>query len=638
MPDLLFNAPIRIEASATDKPAKVSALCYSGGKMTVPGWSVVAIDLSNLELPAQVPLLVDHESKLAGVVGSGVPTVRDGRLYIDGTLSRSSEAAQKLIAMSADGFEWQASIGCEPIESFTLRENETRTVNGQTISGPARVITSGRLREVSITSIGCDPSTRVAIAAARRSNSSSQGVSFMDFEAYVLAAGFDAANLTDTQRTALEAAYRAENDGARVDAIRGAFSGQYPDLEIEAVRGGWSVDQATAALKSVKLHAARASYGPTQSVSAIDHTQGAERRDVIEAALMGHLGGNPERAYPDHVLQAAHNMRATSLIDLVRAGWDSSNGMPPRNNSELLKASFSQALVSNLLSSVAGKMVEQEWNDAPVLFRQLTKRVNASDFKQHAIVKLTATNSRFEELSETGDIRHGSLGDDSTAITLKTYAKMLALTRNDIINDDLGALSALPEVLVSGCLHEMEWQFWATVLAGVSSGFISDTNGNLVDNALDSSGLSAAVLKMRQQVNAEGLPIVIVPKFLAVGPSNETTADGLVNSLQIVATGSTDTTVPNANVHHRKYVPLVSPHLELAAAGGTAGNWALFAQPTQMGPAAVLYATLDGKTMPTIESADVDFNKLGMQLRGYHDWAFGLHDPRGIVFSSGDGE
>jgi hypothetical protein len=312
--------------------------------------------------------------------------------------------------------------------------------------------------------------------------------------------------------------------------------------------------------------------------------------------------------------------------------------MPPRNNSELLKASFSQALVSNLLSNVAGKMVEQEWNDAPVLFRQLTKRVNASDFKQHAIVKLTATNSRFEELSETGEIRHGSLGDDSTTITLKTYAKMLALTRNDIINDDLGALSALPEVLVSGCLHEMEMQFWSTVLAGVSSGFISDTNGNLVDNALDSSGLSAAVLKMRQQVNAEGLPIVIVPKFLAVGPSNETTADGLVNSLQIVATGSTDTTVPNANVHHRKYVPLVSPHLELAAAGGTAGNWALFAQPTQMGPAAVLYATLDGKTMPTIESADVDFNKLGMQLRGYHDWAFGLHDPRGIVFSTGDGE
>ena len=49
---------------------------------------------------------------------------------------------------------------------------------------------------------------------------------------------------------------------------------------------------------------------------------------------------------------------------------------------------------------------------------------------------------RYEELSPEGKIAHGQLSQESYTRQAKTYAKMFALTRVDIINDDLGAFTS----------------------------------------------------------------------------------------------------------------------------------------------------------------------------------------------------
>ncbi|MDZ4849157.1 MAG: hypothetical protein SGI77_07670 [Pirellulaceae bacterium] len=40
--------------------------------------------------------------------------------------------------------------------------------------------------------------------------------------------------------------------------------------------------------------------------------------------------------------------------------------------------------------------------------------------------------------------------------------------------------------------------------------------------------------------------------------------------------------------------------------------------------------------VPTIETADADFNVLGVQLRGYHDFGVAPQDPRGAIKSKGE--
>jgi hypothetical protein len=47
-------------------------------------------------------------------------------------------------------------------------------------------------------------------------------------------------------------------------------------------------------------------------------------------------------------------------------------------------------------------------------------------------------------------------------------------------------------------------------------------------------------------------------------------------------------------------------------------------------------AFINGQEAPTIETADADFNVLGVQMRGYHDFGVALQDPRGGVRMKGE--
>ncbi len=51
-----------------------------------------------------------------------------------------------------------------------------------------------------------------------------------------------------------------------------------------------------------------------------------------------------------------------------------------------------------------------------------------------------------------------------------------------------------------------------------------------------------------------------------------------------------------------------------------------FPYPSQRMPV-IEVAFLNGQQMPTVESADADFNTLGIQMRGYHD--FGVAKQEG---------
>jgi hypothetical protein len=47
-------------------------------------------------------------------------------------------------------------------------------------------------------------------------------------------------------------------------------------------------------------------------------------------------------------------------------------------------------------------------------------------------------------------------------------------------------------------------------------------------------------------------------------------------------------------------------------------------------------AFLNGQESPTIETAEADFNVLGIEMRGYHDFGCALQDPRGGVKMKGE--
>ena len=51
--------------------------------------------------------------------------------------------------------------------------------------------------------------------------------------------------------------------------------------------------------------------------------------------------------------------------------------------------------------------------------------------------------------------------------------------------------------------------------------------------------------------------------------------------------------------------------------------------------AAIVVGFLNGQQTPTVESAQADFNTLGVQMRGYQDFGVALKDYRAGALSKG---
>ncbi len=113
-----------------------------------------------------------------------------------------------------------------------------------------------------------------------------------------------------------------------------------------------------------------------------------------------------------------------------------------------------------------------------------------------------------------------------------------------------------------------------------------------------------------------------MPKSLAV------TAAQLMNSLEIRNNASD--AYPTANPHAGKFQVVSSVWLNTPAIpGGSRTAWYLLADPRDL--PVIEVAFLGGQEKPTIESAQVDFSVLGIQLRGFHDFGIKKQDPRGAI-------
>jgi hypothetical protein len=68
--------------------------------------------------------------------------------------------------------------------------------------------------------------------------------------------------------------------------------------------------------------------------------------------------------------------------------------------------------------------------------------------------------------------------------------------------------------------------------------------------------------------------------------------------------------------------------------GNSAKAWYLMTDPNDL--PLIEVAFLNGQEAPTIETADADFNVLGVQMRGYHDFGVALQDPRAAIKCKGE--
>jgi hypothetical protein len=109
-----------------------------------------------------------------------------------------------------------------------------------------------------------------------------------------------------------------------------------------------------------------------------------------------------------------------------------------------------------------------------------------------------------------------------------------------------------------------------------------------------------------------------------------------MNSTEIRNTNE-DIKYPTSNPHAGKFTVQRSSYLSNAAiAGNSVLAWYLLADPNDL--AVIETVFLNGIEMPTVESADADFDTLGIQMRGYFDFGVTKQEFRGGVKILGEAE
>lgn len=134
------------------------------------------------------------------------------------------------------------------------------------------------------------------------------------------------------------------------------------------------------------------------------------------------------------------------------------------------------------------------------------------------------------------------------------------------------------------------------------------------------TAVAAAYNRFRDQQNN---PLGARAAILVVPPELEITALQLMNTTALVGGG---TTVLNSNPFAGRYRVVVSNYL------ADTNEWFLIADPNDI--PLVEIALLNGVSTPTIETADVNFKALGIEMRGFMDWGIAAQDPRGGIASN----
>ena len=599
----LQSVPLVLEAQKDKQPVKVRITAYTGGVMTVTGWGPVIIDLQGLELPERVTLLSDHEGRTEATVGWGIPKTDGKTLVIEGAITEATEAGQVVIALLKDAVPLQASVGVEATEYRRLDPGATVTVNGRTITleSDTFLIERGTLREVSVVPVGADKQAMVMLAT---------GVKDMH-----------------TQPTPPE--NKAPSDLIEAKYVLDLLSACGDDVGTfrQALQNHWPPEAAKAV---AELRSHRPVIPPVLNAEVKDTPA-----SILAAATLKLLGKESlaEKELGAETLSAAASYKPRTALDLCGMACQMSLGHAPRGTNEIIRAAFSTTDLPVALGLAANKIALDAYQQAPATWKSFARIVSAKDFKEHTGIRLTG-DFKLEELAAHGEIRHANVGEETIAYKVTTYAKMLMLDRQHIINDDIAILDQIPTIFGRAAARK-EADLVYTVLLSNPGGFFSAAHSNLITGAqsgLSVASLAEAIAALRKQTDADGLPLDLVPRVLLVPPELEATARQVLNSVELYRSGADQ--LPAGNPFAGLNIALeVEPRLSNTYfPGNSTTAWYLLCGPAD---GSFLVAFLNGQQGPTIEPVDPGADKLGTGWRCYIDIGAAAADWRCAVKSAG---
>ena len=602
MNKLNLEMPVEfVSAAAADGmpagPRKFSIEAYTGAAIR-QSWSAepIVIDLAGMKYNQRIPIVMGHDYTMASILGQATSVrAENGRLYVEGEILAESDLAKQVTALAEKGFAWQASVGADVMRHQKVPAGESATVNGQTFVGPVRVVKASKLREVSFVTLGADDATSARIAAE-------------EAEELLMAdsANETPAEVTETKVEATAAVVVDPKVEASVDVS--SFKAEIESLKQEVAN-------------MQKVQATRESRAP-----AVHVVEEVPTGKVIEAALCLQGGlPNADKVFDARTLEAADKAKRTTsigevLIEAARTnGYTGSNRISAANAEPVLRAAFATQDISNLLSNLVNKFLLNGFNAVESVWQDVSAVRSVNDFKSINLLRLNG-DMKFKKIGNSGELKVAQASDYKRSLNAETWGISTSLTRQDMINDDLNALSMIPQRMGRGAALAMNEAIWAEFQTNNSSYYQSYSAGST--NALSLSSLTTATTAYRKLTDPDGNPLGIPPRLLLVPPELEITAAQLMSSSLLIlgdGTKAGGAVQPASNVLQGRYRVVVSNYLT------SASTWWLLADAADLPTMDVVF--LNGQQAPTIEQVAPDYQVLGVAIRGWMDFGVTKAEP-----------
>jgi hypothetical protein len=668
IPSQLREAQI-VPATYRDEDASVEVVWTTGSRRRAYDWSAdtvydeelevspEAVDMTRFEA-GSVQVLDGHRAwggtdGILGIAERGWVAGGEGRALI-----KLRTSTPDLAAKAADvkaGLIRAISFGYS-VQRYEITRAQDRT-DGGTV--PLYRATRWTPQEISFVAVPADPH------AGTRSQSTAQATPCEFVRAHTAqpqeptAMPAPNANTATAADDAAAQAQRAAADAQALQAAQTAAAAEaatrsaeivemctrhgVPTLAVGLIRGNSTVDQARAAILDEQVRNDRAAGGNLNAGSVRTVQDETETRmQGMEEAILSRM---------DSSVKLTDNGRRFRSLGLLEMGRDylhargvNTMGMDKmRVASEMLNFRSGAGMhttsdFASIMANVANKRLRGAYDENPGTYAMWARRApNAPDFKNISVAQLSGAPELLRT-NEHGEFTYGTLRDGAESYAVVTYGRIVSLTRQAIVNDDLRAFDRMVSAYGNSARRLENRLVYAqlTANAALSDGVAlfsavsgARTQANVqtgAGSALQLSSLSEGRKLMRLMKGLNNEELNIAPSYLIAPVALEQTAYQLTSASYVPATTGAINEFRAGG--RTALTPVIEPLLDAASAT----QWYLAASSSQVDT--VEYCYLDGAEGPVIEQ-EMGFEVDGMSMKCRLDFAAKAIDFRGLHRAAG---
>lgn len=288
---------------------------------------------------------------------------------------------------------------------------------------------------------------------------------------------------------------------------------------------------------------------------------------------------------------------------------------------DLIARALTTSDFPNLLAAGMGKALAQAYATTAPALKAASRKVTLPDFRDRKVIRVGGTPD-LKQVNENGEYTYSYVSDAVASWKLLTYGRIIGLSRQALVNDDLGAFNDLIRKFGESAARKE-----ADVLAALLTSnptvdalpMFDAGRGTQTTGAITVASLGAAIKLLRMQKEIDGGFIAAEPAFLIVPAALEMVAKQYT-STDFVSAKSSD-----INPFKGALEVIVEPRLD----ANSTTAWYVATAGGEME-----HGYLDGNEGVFIETRN-GFEVDGMEIKARLDFGAGFVAPTGWVKSTG---